>query len=107
MPTFEEVLASALQLPTADQIRLREVLPAQQRHDTPLQSGDDSADSSPFGAGSGGREIDTRPGGGHLFTVMLLPCSATEPGSAVMGRDLFISSRVPRTLRIPTTPACP
>lgn len=48
MPTFEEVLASALRLPTADQIRLREVLPAQQHHDTPLQSSDDSADSSPI-----------------------------------------------------------
>ncbi len=48
-PTFDEVLASARQLPVEDQLRLRDALPVQPSEHEAVSRHPDSTNSSPFG----------------------------------------------------------
>jgi hypothetical protein len=59
--------------------------------------------------GKGGeiREIGLPLGGGHRLQALLIPCSATEAGGVVVGRDLFISSRRQPSITFSTTRPCP
>jgi hypothetical protein len=48
------------------------------------------------------------PIGGHIFSVGLLPCTPTEPGRLLLGRDIVVLSVYPPPgWSVPTAPPCP
>ena len=60
------------------------------------------------GPGRQVREFGLPLGGGHRLMAMLIPCTATQPGRLIIGRDLFLSSRFPPPgLVVPAARPCP
>ena len=54
------------------------------------------------------RQLDIPVGGGHMITMMLVPCSPVSGGYVMAGYDLFLSSRYPPVgWRLPSAPRCP
>jgi hypothetical protein len=53
------------------------------------------------------RQFDLQFGRGNIVSVLVLPCSATTPGRVLVGHNIFISSRPPPGISMPTAPSCP
>jgi hypothetical protein len=48
------------------------------------------------------------PIGRHIYSAGLLPCTATEPGRLLFGRDIILMSVYPPPgWSVPTAPPCP